>query len=302
MSESTLVIVALPNDDEWVHRISSEKMAHMTILYLGKNVEVKSELRTLEFLKHAGSLLEPFVAQVDSRGSLGKDDADVLFFRPSSVKPVADLRHWLLQNRDIRAAYDSVEQHPTWTPHLTLGYPEKPAKNDGNIYWVAFDRIALWNGDSVGPTYRLRTRDQNEAVSMSELTAETSMDEVLRHYGVKGMKWGVRNSEPAPSAARKSKDASQAHKIESKIKSDSGRIDSISNKDLDALLKRANLEQRYSKMLEEKSTMAKGKKQIEKLKSQYKTIQEVDKLFGSPISKALAKKLAELIAKATLGR
>lgn len=299
MSETTLVIVALPNEDEWVHRISSEKMAHMTILYLGKNVEADSELRTLEFLEHAGSLLKPFVAQVDSRGPLGKDEADVLFFRPSSVKMVADLRHWLLQNRDVRAAYDSVEQYPTWTPHLTMGYPEKPAKNNGNVYWVGFDRIALWNGDSVGPTYQLKHRERQEEVSMSELTLEASMEEVLRHYGVKGMKWGVHNNS-AP-AAESSADASQAHQIQSKIKADKGRIDSISNKDLDALLRRANLEQRYSKMLEEQSTMNKGRSQIQKLKKQYNELRDIDNMFGSPVQKALAKKLALLIAKAATG-
>lgn len=145
-----------------------------------------------EFLDHAASTsLNRFGLDVDRRGILGGDQADVLFFSEGwEAKEVKQFRHYLLQNDDIRTAYDSSEQHPDWLPHLTLGYPETPAKpnpTDYGLSWVRFDRIALWVGDSQGPEFVLNKRDLE--VSMGTEMVEN----VLAHYGKKGMKWGVRN-------------------------------------------------------------------------------------------------------------
>lgn len=91
----------------------------------------------------------------------------------------------------------------------------------------------------------------------------------LEHYGVKGMKWGVRNSdktsnvsgntirtskrgkikgvelseENKKSSTRPSDDKTQASILEKRVKA--GSIDTLSNKDLEKLLERKNLEKRY---------------------------------------------------------
>lgn len=77
----------------------------------------------------------------------------------------------------------------------------------------------------------------------------TSLDEVLAHYGVKGMHWGVRRSEAQLAKSSKStdsEDATTAKAAASKAKSHG--TDSLSNKELQSLVNRMNLEQQYSKL------------------------------------------------------
>lgn len=201
---SNLVIVAIPEEDDYVHKLSSEKVAHCTLLFLG-DIEGKPVLRIAEFLQHAVNILEqgPFGLEVDHRGTLGPDDADVLFFKKNwGCKRIAEFRGQLLKNTDIRNAYDSTEQFPEWLPHLTLGYPKAPAKEDKRDYpgvrWVEFNRIALWFGDFEGPEFRLEYNYDLAEVSMS---AERGK-EFLSHYGIKGMRWGVRRSAEVTAVSR----------------------------------------------------------------------------------------------------
>lgn len=201
---SNLIIVAIPEEDDYTHKISSEKIPHCTLLRLG-DVEGKPVLRIAEFLQHAVNILEfgPFGLGVDHRGTLGKDEADVLFFKKDwSCKRIEQFRGQLLKNTDIRNAYDSVEQFPEFLPHLTLGYPKAPAKEDKRDFpgfrWVEFDRIALWFGDFEGPEFRLEYNYDLAEVSMS---AERGK-EFLSHYGIKGMRWGVRRSAEVTAVSR----------------------------------------------------------------------------------------------------
>jgi 2'-5' RNA ligase len=186
---SKLVVVALPREDDYVHKISSEKEPHCTILFLGEGAG-KPVNDIASFVAHAVSFaeLEPFGLSVDYRGVLGEDEADVVFFKEDyCCRRLAEFRSHLLKDPQIRDAYDSVDQFDGWTPHLTLGYPETPAHKDQRdhpgIHWVEFDRIALWTEDSEGYEFRL---DYNYNDLM-----EVSMS-ALSHYGVKGMRWGVR--------------------------------------------------------------------------------------------------------------
>lgn len=202
---SNLVIVALPSDDDRVWKISSEKKPHMTLCFLGEADKVQNLDTIMQFVQHATELSEhgPFYLDVDHRGTLGPDEADVLFFskRSWNLRWINQFRSQLLQNQAIRTAYDSVpvdQQYPEWTPHLTLGYPTAPAKplpNDGfehPIYSVSFDRIAVWTGDFEGPDFRLewpeRDNEFNDVMAYSSLTEahrKPSLDEALEHYGAK---------------------------------------------------------------------------------------------------------------------
>lgn len=206
------VIVALPAVDDKVNRISSEKVPHLTLCYLGDQSGSDQLAAVVEYVQHAASQLSPFYMTVDYRGTLGADQADVVFFEKDrwSFERVADFRHYLLLNDTIKLMYDSQEQFPEWTPHLTLGYPETPANEDDSdypgIHSVEFDRIAVWMGDYSGPEFRLKYDElaAESSVAWSDLktlrlgalAASNIFGEdpnAAKQYGTKGMKWGVRH-------------------------------------------------------------------------------------------------------------
>lgn len=191
-----LVIVAIPAKDDYIHKISSEKVPHLTLLFLGEVSKVKNFAGIVGFVKHAADRsLTSFGLEVDRRDVLGADKADVLFFSKSKwsgFEGINDFRSYLLKDHNIRTAYDSIEQFPEWRPHITLGYPDTPAKPDDRDYpgitYVNFDRIGVWFGDYEGLEFPLKTPNWEMEVAMSD----NIVDNILTHFGKKGMKWGVR--------------------------------------------------------------------------------------------------------------
>jgi len=196
-----LVIVVIPAADDPIWKISSEKVPHLTLLFLGDVENNPNVNKIFQFVSHAVNISEhgPFYGAVDRREILGKDQADVLHFRKKwAFKWLNAFRNQLLQNSDIRTLYDSIDQFPEWQPHLTLGYPETPAHEDKiseyGVNGIYFDRIAVWTGNYEGPEFRLEwtEREEDLAVAYSE-TGEAAVAELL-HFGTKGMRWGVRNT------------------------------------------------------------------------------------------------------------
>lgn len=74
-------------------------------------------------------------------------------------------------------------------------------------------------------------------------------DNFLAHYGVKGMKWGKRRAERQ---AERESTQSKDHKKVSGLKKK--RVDEMSNAELEALNKRMNLEQQYSRLNPKKTS------------------------------------------------
>ena len=106
---SNLVIVAIPAEDDPVWKVSSEKVPHMTILFLGEAAVTE---QMAGFLLHAANTsLTRFGLDVDRRGTLGEDQADVLFFQDDWELPrLREFRAQLLKETSIRTAYDSAPQ------------------------------------------------------------------------------------------------------------------------------------------------------------------------------------------------
>jgi len=209
---SNLVVVAIPDENDRVWKVSSEKIPHLTLLHLGDSGEVSNLDQIVLFVEHAANTtLRRFYLPVDRRGELGEAKADVLFFKKGryDYKAIRDFRVALLKDDNIRTAHDSVAQFEgVWQPHLTLGYPETPAKpdetdRDFGFYDVGFNKIAVWVDNFEGPEFLLKDYwDEWEAlesvpmdVAMSDIRARK--DEVLTHFGVKGMRWGVRSETPS---------------------------------------------------------------------------------------------------------
>ncbi|QGJ87994.1 hypothetical protein SEA_AVAZAK_12 [Gordonia phage Avazak] len=192
-------IVAVPEDGESVWKISSEKVPHMTILFLGEQSDPEKALHITQYLQHAvQTSLNKFGATVRNRGILGDESADVLFFEGERrLKQVMDFRSFLLADPVINECFNSTEQFDGWTPHLTLGYPARPARKPEGLhslplYAVYFDKIALWVDDFDGPTFNLEYEDEY-AMAMDSLahrqaeaatvykTPETARDVVMRN-------------------------------------------------------------------------------------------------------------------------
>ena len=116
----------------------------------------------------------------------------------------------------------------------------------------------------------------------------------LEHYGTKGMKWGVRkkrdsgsgssggSSKPKPTM---SADAKRVSKIKTKVKT-KGR-DSLSNDEMQDLVKRMNLEQQYSNL-----NPSKAKKGMDYLKTTAGVLGTVGSIYAfskSPLAQDLRK-------------
>jgi len=195
---NSLVIVAIPEDDDYVMQVSSEEVPHLTLLYLGEAGTADSLEEIIGFVEHASSLIEPFYMDVEQRGTLGEDGADVLFFEKGwDYKMVQTYRDQLKLNPAIKAAYNSAEQHPEWRPHLTLGYPDTPANpvdKDRRLYSVRFDRIAVWDGNFTGMEFRLKRQKSPHEMAMAEVP---KTETALSHFRNLGKTWGIKRTAPA---------------------------------------------------------------------------------------------------------
>lgn len=302
----SIVIVALPSEDDYVWKLSSEKVPHMTLLFLGDEVENIGHV--VEFVQHASKNLSRFGGSVTRRGLLGPDEADVLFFEKAYLNSVNEFRTHLLTEPNINKAYNSADQYPEWTPHLTMGYPETPAHEDKREYpgchWVNFNRIAIWTEDYAGPAFFLESDDR--ALSMSE-----QVESFLAHYGVKGMRWGVRKDNSPTSVSIKEipgrrvktsgGENQSAHpdairSATAKQIAKKSTTDALSTKDLQEMVNRMNLEQNYRRLTQTDGPAKRAQKAVKELLGIGKTYNEVVNFTNSPggqkIAEAIRKKKA----------
>lgn len=269
-SRLELVVVAIPREDDYVWKVSSEPVPHMTLLYLGQVDWSPEQIQNVSlFIQHAASQLHRFWMSVDRRGTLGAQEADVLFFDKGINNKLLDrFRTNLLVDRDISTAYQSATQYDQWTPHLTLGYPETPAKPDTRDFGfngVEFDKIALWTSDSDGPTFQLKSwADDELEVAMSDIQRGTDLEAVLEHHGVKGMKWGQHKKSRQTEAT--SHDAARVGDIKTRVKTQKT-TKILSNQELRDALDRMRLEQEFSKLSGglDKTRIQKSKEFVAKL-------------------------------------
>jgi 2'-5' RNA ligase len=184
---SNLVVVAIPDENDHVWKVSSEKIPHLTLLFLGDVDQVSNLDDIVQFVEHAANTtLRRFYLTVDRRGELGEDKADVLFFKPRSydAKSVHNFRNTLLKDNNIRTAHDLATQHEgPWNPHLTMGYPETPAKKDDRdfgFYEVGFNKVAVWTDEFDGPEFLLKDQWE-EFEEMGGATPMTVGMSALQH-------------------------------------------------------------------------------------------------------------------------
>lgn len=238
-----VAIVAIPEKDDYVWKISSEKVPHLTLLYLGDGVQNIEAIDN--YLEHvAKTSMCRFGLSVWKRDVLGPENADVLLFSKHNRDMLLDVRMYLLQNEAVAKAYHNAEQFPTYIPHLTLGYPDFPANPDtreyGGINWVNFDKVALWYEDYEGSEYLL-----DDKYAIGEMMSKDNQSALI-HYGIRGMRWGVRR------AVRGNNGSSSTDHQTAAIARDKARkggVKTLSNPELKALIERMNLERQYNSIV-----------------------------------------------------
>ena len=129
-----------------------------------------------------------------------------------------------------------------------------------------------------------------------EPLAHSDLDEVLEHYGVKGMHWGQRKTTSSAPKKKPSVDARAAMKAREKAKV--GGKQALSNKELKLLVARMNLEKQYS-TLNPTPSKAASKFVTDMLVNHGK--QQLNKATGDIVAKQIAKTIAGLAA-ASAGR
>jgi hypothetical protein len=250
------VIVAIPSEDDYVWKVSSDKVPHLTLLDLGDETDPGRLAEIASYLQHVvRTSMWRFGLTVTHRGPLGPQPADVLFFERhgGEFNDLEDFRSFLRKNRAIDRAYNATVQFPEWIPHLTLGFPESPAHPDARDWpgfsWVNFNKIALWDGDFAGPEFRL-DESSDWGLSMSE-----SVEDFLEHFGIRGMKWGVRKSQDSSGGTKRvssrrsagTDEHQQTAAINKKARKGGG-TKALSNKELADAISRMNLEQQYTRL------------------------------------------------------
>lgn len=312
-------IVLIPDSRDEVWKVSSEKIPHMTLLYLGDQSNNENLEQMFEYIRHvASTTLMPLSVSVDHRGNLGGDNADVLFFNNIPTRLI-NARQQMLKDDNISKAYSSADQYSGWTPHLTLGYPQTPARGKFTTpaqrwpSYVTFDKLAVWTGNFEGPTYTL-TDNERDREEVGDMAQADEIEEFLAHHGIKGMKWGVRRDRSSLGSSKAevqtkirpgkkvvsrggkglapSEDAVRTSVLRSKAKASSSHA--LSNKELKELVERMNLEQNYSRLADpgKLAIIKRGTTHAQTILAVGTVATTAYGLAKSPLAQALNKKLS----------
>ena len=110
----------------------------------------------------------------------------------------------------------------------------------------------------------------------------------LAHFGIKGMKWGIRRSDEELARANRSSstDAIRARETLSSIKK-AGSLSAASDSDLKHLIDRINTEKRYSEAVSNTSAIKAGNEKIKTLLDVGETANSVIRFVNSPAGKLI---------------
>ena len=103
---------------------------------------------------------------------------------------------------------------------------------------------------------KMHEQDPNSAWLglITTIMSNGSPEEILKHHGIDGMKWGVRNGPPYP--LERQKGAKLSSKQKARILQDN--LDDLDLKDIEILLKRIELEEKVNKLSAEEKKQGNG--------------------------------------------
>lgn len=117
-----------------------------------------------------------------------------------------------------------------------------------------------------------------------------TVDEVLAHYGVKGMKWGKRKADPS-SLAPPSEDHTRVVGQRAIAKTSGTRA--LSNKELQDVISRMNLERQYSQLNPKNNPVKKGQDFAKEALAIFGTAAAIYAAANSPLAGAIKAGLAK---------
>lgn len=175
---TSITVMLLPQESDPIVAASSEP-AHVTVVWMGESADLfEEQIEAIvgEVRAYAAELDGPIVVPVVERGTLGDEGADVAFLE--ATDSLLAMREGLFEAAPtVLQAHDSVEQFPDWTPHVTLGYPETPARGEYTAEQVAFDRIGVWVGTE-RHNFVMGTPTSEESVTAAAAEVVEDVEEV----------------------------------------------------------------------------------------------------------------------------
>ena len=120
---------------------------HITVLYLGEDIDIKVLAQAMEVTLEVTSETKPFTVQCSRVSSFPGGDDGTPIICPVNSDPLHDFQ------AKIRAAYDAAgidysKKHPEYKPHVTLAYSpdDIEEKRITTVEWGAHE-LVLWGGD-----------------------------------------------------------------------------------------------------------------------------------------------------------
>lgn len=267
MANTKAAIVAVPRPLDPIRLIGSEEK-HATLLYFGDTTTLPSEAK--QTLLDSVEMVCGFVFQVREEilniSRLGPEVPPALVAM-TSRQSFAQIRSLLKMNPAIVEYLKNAEQFPSFTPHVTLGYPDYAEEVilrslAQTLYMIEFDRLSVWWGDERFD-FKLngdKMWDADTDVAKVAHAFDKYLEEHLEHSGTKGMKWGVRRAvDPSTGLVKRtsSEDQIATDRVIKKIAS--GGSKSLSNAEIQAFTRRLQLQSDLDKSLATMSAADKAK-------------------------------------------
>jgi hypothetical protein len=125
----------------------------------------------------------------------------------------------------------------------------------------------------------------------------------LQHYGVKGMKWGVRRSDAQLARARKQREkdnrsGDRKTVDKSLTKAKSSGVSSLSNKQLKQVNSRLELERKYNQLNTKENPVDRGLKSVKKVLAVGAAVNAAIAFSKSPAGQAVASGIRQAAASA----
>jgi len=152
MANTTAAIMAIPAPLENIRLVGDEEK-HATLLFFGETSTLPDDAKNtlVESVKMACNMLFPFTERLREIARLGNDVPPALVAKLSD-ECLSQIRNLFMMNPAVNRYLDNAQQFPSFTPHVTLGYPDYTEEAilrtlAAQLYRIRFDRLAIWWND-----------------------------------------------------------------------------------------------------------------------------------------------------------